>query len=66
MFSPPVILALVPVNLTPPRFHYVWLQEYVRVVLDHDNPTWRLNTATVRLMQTDLLTIRVDLNGEER
>jgi deazaflavin-dependent oxidoreductase (nitroreductase family) len=29
-------------------------------------PIARLNTATVRLMQTDLLTIRIDLNGEER
>ena len=26
----------------------------------------RLNTATVRVMQTALLTIRIDLNGEER
>jgi deazaflavin-dependent oxidoreductase (nitroreductase family) len=29
-------------------------------------PIARLNTATVRLMQTDLLTIRIDLDGEER
>jgi deazaflavin-dependent oxidoreductase (nitroreductase family) len=29
-------------------------------------PITRLNTATVRLMQTDLLSIRIDLNGEER
>lgn len=29
-------------------------------------PIARLNTATVRLMQTDLLTIRIDLNREER
>jgi deazaflavin-dependent oxidoreductase (nitroreductase family) len=29
-------------------------------------PIVRLNTATVRLMQTDLLSIRIDLNGEER
>lgn len=29
-------------------------------------PIARLNTATVRLMQTDLLSIRIDLNGEER
>jgi deazaflavin-dependent oxidoreductase (nitroreductase family) len=28
-------------------------------------PIARLNTATVRLMQTDLLTIRIDLNGWE-
>lgn len=29
-------------------------------------PIAKLNTATVRLMHTDLLSIRVDLNGEER
>ena len=29
-------------------------------------PISRLSTATVRLLQTDLLTIRVDLNGEDR
>ncbi len=29
-------------------------------------PITRLNTATVRLMQTDLMTIRIDLNGEQR
>jgi deazaflavin-dependent oxidoreductase (nitroreductase family) len=28
-------------------------------------PTAKLNTATVRLMQTDLLTIRIDLDGAE-
>jgi deazaflavin-dependent oxidoreductase (nitroreductase family) len=28
-------------------------------------PITRLNAATVRLMQTDLMTIRVDLDGEE-
>ena len=30
------------------------------------HPIARLNTATVRVMQTALLTIRIDLNGEER
>lgn len=29
-------------------------------------PIVRLNTATVRVMQTALLTVRIDLNGEER
>ena len=29
------------------------------------HPITRLNTATVRLMQTDLMTIRIDLNGED-
>jgi deazaflavin-dependent oxidoreductase (nitroreductase family) len=52
-----------------------WHQGTARVVPDDDprerlryinrRPTTRLNTATVRLLQTDLLTIRIDLNGED-
>jgi deazaflavin-dependent oxidoreductase (nitroreductase family) len=53
-----------------------WLTGTARLVPDDDprerlhqivarHPIARLNTATVRLMQTDLLTIRIDLNGEE-
>ena len=30
------------------------------------HPIARLSTATVRLMQTDLLTVRIDLDGEDR
>ena len=52
-----------------------WREGSARLVPDDDprerlrhivsrHPITRLNTATVRLMQTDLLTIRVDLNGE--
>jgi len=29
-------------------------------------PITRLNTATVRFMQTDLMTVRIDLDGEQR
>ena len=29
------------------------------------HPITRLSTATVRLMQTDLMTIRIDLNGAD-
>ena len=54
-----------------------WRTGTARIVPDDDprerlryiassRPIARLNTATVRVMQTDLLTIRVDLNGEER
>ena len=53
-----------------------WHEGTARLVPDDDprerlryiasrRPIARLNTATVRLMQTDLLTIRVELNGEE-
>ena len=52
-----------------------WHEGTARLVPDDDprerlrhiasrHPITRLSTATVRLMQTDLLTIRVDLNGE--
>ena len=54
-----------------------WRRGTARLVPDDDprerlrqiasrRPVTRVHTATVRLMQTDLLTIRVDLNGEER
>ena len=54
-----------------------WRNGAARIVPDDDprerlryiasrRPITRLNTATVRLMQTDLITIRVDLNGAER
>ncbi len=54
-----------------------WHQGIARPVPDDDprerlryiasrHPIARLSTATVRLMQTDLLTIRVDLDGEDR
>jgi deazaflavin-dependent oxidoreductase (nitroreductase family) len=36
-------------------------RERLRVITAH-NPRARLNTATVRVMQTDLLTVRVDLD----
>jgi deazaflavin-dependent oxidoreductase (nitroreductase family) len=53
-----------------------WLEGTARLVPDDDprerlrsiasrRPITRLNTATVRLMQTDLLTIRIDLDGED-
>ena len=54
-----------------------WREGIARVVPDDDprerlryiasrRPITRLNTATVRVMQTDLMTIRIDLNGERR
>jgi deazaflavin-dependent oxidoreductase (nitroreductase family) len=53
-----------------------WREGTARLVPDDDprerlryiaarRPITRLNTATVRLMQTDLMTIRIDLNGEQ-
>lgn len=49
LFSPPVLLALVPVNADAPCFYYLWLQEYIRLVLDATNAGWRDNKETVRV-----------------
>jgi hypothetical protein len=54
-----------------------WREGTARLVPDDDprerlryiatrHPITRLSTATVRLMQTNLMTIRVDLKGAER
>ncbi len=53
-----------------------WHQGIARVVPDDDprerlryinsrRPITRLSTATVRLLQTELMTVRIDLNGED-
>lgn len=47
-FLTPCLLVWCPVNLKPRRFWYVWIQEYVRVVLDVDHPGWR-DQETVRI-----------------
>lgn len=49
MFLTPVLLVICPVNDIQCEFYYLWLQEYIKVVLDHDNPNWRLNRTTVRV-----------------
>ncbi len=49
LFAPAVLLALVPVNADSPCFYYLWLQEYIRVVLDQPNRDWRNNKETVRV-----------------
>ncbi len=43
------MLVLVPVKGSVRSFYYLWLQEYIRVRLDHDNPQWRTNKETVRV-----------------
>jgi len=47
-FVTPCLLVWCPVLARPPRFWYVWLQEYARVVLDFDQPGWR-QQGTVRI-----------------
>ena len=40
MFTTPLILVYVSIT-NPQQCYYVWLQEYIRVRLQFDNPTWR-------------------------
>ena len=47
-FIAPVLLAICPVNKDD-QFFYLWLQEYIKVVLNFDNPNWRQNTSSVRV-----------------
>lgn len=49
MFIAPVLLVVCPVEDGQNGFYYLWLQEYIKVVLDHDNPNWRQNTSTARV-----------------
>ena len=49
LFIVPMLLTFCPVHQEPPDFYYLWLQEYVRVVLNYENPDWRNNSTTVRL-----------------
>jgi hypothetical protein len=49
MFAVPFVLVVCPVEAMPHRAYFCWLQEYVNVILDFENPTWRANTATVRI-----------------
>ncbi|WP_257455617.1 DUF4365 domain-containing protein [Archangium lipolyticum] len=47
-FATPVLLVWCPVQAVPQRFWFLWLQSYIRVVLNYENPGWR-NQETVRL-----------------
>ncbi len=45
----PLLLVVCPVNNEPPGFYYLWLQEYIKIVLDYDNQNWRRNKRKVRV-----------------
>lgn len=49
LFVSPVLLVLCPINDKQQRSFYIWLQEYIRIVLNYDNPDWRENNDTVRV-----------------
>lgn len=48
-FLVPVLLVVCAVRESAPKCYYVWLQEYIRAVLEHENPGWRQNRATARV-----------------
>ncbi|MFD6681266.1 DUF4365 domain-containing protein [Micromonospora parva] len=41
LFVVPVLLVVRPVKRTNIGFRYIWLQEYIAVVLDEERPNWR-------------------------
>ena len=49
LFEVPLLLAYCPVRAEPGRFRFIWLQEYIAVVLNHDNPAWRDQGTTTLL-----------------
>jgi hypothetical protein len=49
LFAVPLLLAAVHPIEQGAGFRYLWLQEYIRVVLDVEKPAWRDHKATVRL-----------------
>ncbi len=48
-FQHPVFLMVCPINDINNQVYYLWLQEYIDVVLDFEKPKWRDNKKTVRL-----------------
>ncbi|MEL7635524.1 hypothetical protein SPX_38340 [Sporomusa paucivorans] len=49
LFASPVLLVVCPIHDSRRRIYFLWLQEYIRVVLNFDNPEWRNNTETARV-----------------
>lgn len=55
MFTTPLILVYVSIT-NPQQCYYVWLQEYIRVRLQFDNPTWRKqDTNTIYFPKDNIL-----------
>jgi len=48
-FVTPIILAVCPINNEKHVFYYVWLQDYIKSVLNFDNQNWRKNKSTTRI-----------------
>lgn len=48
-FITPFILAVCPINHEKQIFYYIWIQEYIKSVLNFDIPGWRNNEYTTRI-----------------
>ena len=48
-FLTPMVLVFCSTTTQPVLAYYIWLQEYINIVLDPENPNWRSNKASVRL-----------------
>jgi hypothetical protein len=48
-FITPFILSVCPIQNEKQIFYYIWLQEYIKCVLNFDNPSWRNNKSTTRI-----------------
>lgn len=49
LFITPVLLVVCRVDSDNKECYYLWLQEYIKVILNYENPNWRNNKSTVRV-----------------
>lgn len=62
MFTTPLILVYVSIKNSQ-QCYYVWLQEYIRVRLESDNPKWRKqNTNTIYFPKDNLLDLEKNID----
>lgn len=45
----PLILAICNINNKSQSFHYIWIQDFIKSVLNFENPNWRKNKYTTRV-----------------
>jgi len=49
VFVVPVLLVFCPIHVSSTRCYYIWLQDYIKTVLDFEKAGWRKHISTVRL-----------------
>lgn len=48
-FVTPILLAICQTNSESYDFHYIWLQDYIKTVLDYENIDWKKNKSSTRV-----------------